>query len=124
MIFKTHLHWFNLKCPSPKNSKEYAAAKRRLEGAIYSDLEKLRAELDEFDDGSIPVIVFRKGNHWLCSIGSPPEAQNLKGIQPHGRRFRVQNALVAISESGHSTIYMRRSKSVMLSLHNLLQNGT
>ena len=44
----------------------------------------------EVDDGSIPVIFFRKGNQWLCSIGSPPEAQNLKGIQPHGRRFRVQ----------------------------------
>ena len=90
MIIKTHLHWFNLKCPYPRNSKEYAAAKRRLEGATYPDLEKLRAEFDEFDDGSIPVIFFRKGNQWLCSIGSPPDAQNLKGIQPHGRRFRVQ----------------------------------
>ena len=56
-------------------------------------LEKLRAEFDEFDDGSIPVIFFRKGNQWLCSIGSPPDAQNLKGIQPHGRRFRVQKRI-------------------------------
>ena len=52
--------------------------------------EKLRAEFDEFEDGSNTIIHFRKGSQWYCSIGDPPEAQNLKGIQPHGRRFRVQ----------------------------------
>jgi hypothetical protein len=89
-MINAHLHWFHLKCPYPRNSKEYAAAKRRLEGARYSDLEKLRAEFDEFEDGSITIIHFRKGSQWYCSIGDPPEAQNLKGIQIHGRRFRIQ----------------------------------
>lgn len=89
-MIKAHLQWFNLKCPYPRNSNEYAAARRSLEGATYSDLEKLRAEFDEFEDGSITVKHFRRGSRWYCSAGDPPEAQNLKGIQPHGRRFRVQ----------------------------------
>ena len=42
----------------------------------------MRAEFDEFDDGWVPVLFFRKGNQWYFSIGDPPEAQNLKGIQP------------------------------------------
>ena len=57
---------------------------------MFCATEVVKNPFDKFDDGSIPVIFFRKGKQWLCSIGSPPEAQNLKGIQVHGRRFRVQ----------------------------------
>lgn len=44
--------------------------------------EKVESRINELDDGSVPVLFFRKTNQWYCSIGDPPEAQNLKGIQP------------------------------------------
>ena len=47
-------------------------------------------EFDEFEDDSITIIHFRKGRQWYCSISDPPEAQNLEGIQPQVRHFRVQ----------------------------------
>jgi hypothetical protein len=46
---------FKLKCPYPANSKDYATAKAKLNNATYPDLEYLRAEFDEYQDGSIPV---------------------------------------------------------------------
>ena len=44
--------------------------------------EKVESRINELDDGSVPVLFFRKTNQWYCRIGDPPEAQNLKGIQP------------------------------------------
>jgi hypothetical protein len=78
--------------------------------------ERLRAEFDEVDDGSIPVIFFRKGNQWLCSIGSPPEAQNLKGIQLHGRRFRVQKRVDGEMLSALRSVYRGRFRISVSSL--------
>ena len=54
-ITNAHLNWFKLKCPYPVNSTAYATAKARLNNASCSDLERLRAEFDEYQDGSIPV---------------------------------------------------------------------
>ena len=65
MIAKAHLSWFNLKCPYLVDSTEFNAAKRRLHGATYSDLERLRAEFDDYDDGSILV--------WTCRSLVPPQ---------------------------------------------------
>ena len=45
-------------------------------------MEKLSAEFDEFNDGSVPVLFLRKGSQWYCGISDPPEAQKIKGIQP------------------------------------------
>ena len=70
--------------------KGYVDNRCSIHSFRHSMREKLRAEFDEFEDGSNTIIHFRKGSQWYCSIGDPPEAQNLKGIQPHGRRFRVQ----------------------------------
>ena len=53
-ISKSHLAWFKLKCPYPPNSHAYKQAFARLNNATYADLEKLRAEFDEYDDWSIP----------------------------------------------------------------------
>ena len=42
-------------CPYSSDSKDYKEAYASLCGATYADLEKLRAEFDEYDDGSKPV---------------------------------------------------------------------
>ena len=54
-ITNSRLAWFRLKCPYQRDSNLYKQAYARLDNATYADLEKLRAEFDEHDDGSIPV---------------------------------------------------------------------
>ena len=50
-ISNARLAWFRLKCPYPYKSPQYKQAYTQLNNATYADLEKLRAEFDEFDDG-------------------------------------------------------------------------
>ena len=90
-ITNAHLNWFKFKCPYPVNSTAYAAAKARLNNASYSDLERLRAEFDEYQDGSIPVTHYNLYDEWFASVnGVKAHAINMKGIQHHGSKFRVQ----------------------------------
>ena len=90
-ITNAHLNWFKLKCPYPVNSTAYAAAKARLNNASYSDLERLRAEFDEYQDGSIRVTHYNLYDEWFASVnGAKAHATNMKGIQRHGSKFRVQ----------------------------------
>ena len=90
-ITNAHLNWFKLKCPYPVNSKAYASAKVKLINASYPDLEKLRAEFDEYQDGSIPVTHYNLYDEWFASVnGVKVHATNMKGIQRHGSKFRVQ----------------------------------
>ena len=90
-VTNAHLNWFKLKCPYPVNSKAYAAAKARLNNAFYPDLERLRAEFDEYQDGSIPVTHYNLYDEWFASVnGVKAHASNMKGIQRHGSKFRVQ----------------------------------
>ena len=58
----------------------------------YADLEKLRAEFEEYDDGSIPVCQYKHKRQWYAKPLSSGTAQklNMKGIQQHGRKWRVQ----------------------------------
>ena len=93
MITRNHLDWFRLKCPYPVESKDYKTAYRKLNGATSTDLEKLRAEFDEYDDGSIPVSHYRMSGEWFATTGDPAEAVNMKGIQLHGQRYRVQKKI-------------------------------
>ena len=93
MITRNHLDWFRLKCPYPVESKDYKTAYRKLNGATSTDLEKLRAEFDEYDDGSIPVSHYRMSGEWFATTGDPAEAVNMKGIQLHGSRYRVQKRI-------------------------------
>ena len=91
VIINAHLNRFTLKCPYPVNSKAYAAAKARLNNAFYPDLERLRAEFDEYQDGSIPVTHYNLYDEWFASVnGVKAHASNMKGIQRHGNKFRVQ----------------------------------
>ena len=90
-ITNAHLNWFKLKCPYPANSKAYASAKARLNNASYPDLERLRAEFDEYQDGSILVTHYNLYDEWFASVsGVNAHAINMKGIQRHGSKFRVQ----------------------------------
>ena len=89
---KAHLAWFRLKCPYPPNSRAYKQAYAKLNNAKYADLEKLRAEFDEYDDGSIPVHHYKHKGQWYSKpiLGGTAQKLNMKGIQQHGRKWRVQ----------------------------------
>ena len=93
MITRNHLDWFRLKCPYPVESKHYKTALKKLNGATYADLERLRAEFDEYDNGSIPVTHYCIHDEWFATTGDPAEAVNMKGIQLHGQKYRVQKRI-------------------------------
>ena len=91
-ITNSHLAWFKLKCPYPPKSQTYKQAYARLNNASYADLEKLRAEFDEYEDTSIPVRHYKHKGQWYAKPVSGGTAQklNMKGIQQHGKKWRVQ----------------------------------
>ena len=81
-ITNAHISWFKLKCPYPVNSTAYETAKAMLNNALYPDLERLRAEFDEYQDGSIPVTHYNLYDEWFASVnGVNAHAINIKGIQ-------------------------------------------
>ena len=89
---RSHLAWFKLKCPYPPNSQAHKQAYAKLNNATNADLEKLRAEFDENEDNSIPVRHYKYKAQWYAKPVSGGTAQklNMKGIQKHGRKWRVQ----------------------------------
>ena len=86
-IPNSHLAWFKLKCPYPPNNQAYKRAYARLNNASYADLEKLRAEFVEYDDGSIPVRHYKHKGQWYAKpvSGGTARKLNMKGIQRHGK---------------------------------------
>ena len=93
-ITNAHLHWFRLKCPYPLGSKAFRMAKAKLDNATAADLESLRAEFELYKDGSIPVTHYSLDDEWFASVGSVKTEQvNMKGIQRHGTRYRVQKRI-------------------------------
>ena len=91
-ITNSHLAWFRLNYPYQRDSNLYKQAYARLNNATYADLEKLRAEFDEYDDGSIPVLHYKHKGQWYAKplTGGTAQKLNMKGIQQHGRKWRVQ----------------------------------
>ena len=91
-ISNARLAWFRLKCPYPYKSPQYKQAYAKLNNATNADLEKLRAEFDEYEDNSIPVRHYKHKGQWYAKPVSGGTAQklNMKGIQRHGRKWRVQ----------------------------------
>ena len=63
---------------------------------ITTDIEKLRAAFDEYDDGSIPVLHYKhKGQSYAKPLfKGTVHKLNMKGIQQHGRNWRVQKRRV------------------------------
>ena len=95
-IAKHHLAYFKLKCPYKIDSPKYREAYAKLHGATYSDIERLRAEFDEYQDGSTPVTHHYVNGQWLAVVGShskPPTAQNLKAIAQHRQKYRVSKRI-------------------------------
>jgi len=93
-ITNAHLHWFKLKCPYPQGSKAFRVAKARLENATCADLERLRAEFEMYKDGSTPVTHYNLYDEWFASAGGvKTELVNMKGIQRHGTKYRVQKRI-------------------------------
>ena len=91
-ITQSYLAWFKLKCQYPPHSQAYKQAYAKLNNATYADLEKLRAEFDEYEDTSIPVRHYKHKGQWYSKPISGGTAQklNMKGIQRHGKKWRVQ----------------------------------
>ena len=77
-----------------------SSRKQRLQDSLqknqrsaYADLERLRAEFEEYDNGSIPVTHYCIHDEWFATTGDPAEAVNMKGIQLHGQKYRVQKRI-------------------------------
>jgi hypothetical protein len=92
-VERSYLTWFKLKCPYAENSTSYKHAYARLEAATYADLVALQAEFDAYADGSVKVVHYKLCDEWLASIGQPPRFSNMKGIQQHGARYRVEKRI-------------------------------
>ena len=94
-ISNARLAWFRLKYPYPYKSPQYKQAYAQLNNATYADLEKLRAEFDEYDDGLTPIIHYQHKGQWYAKVGlkGSPQKLNMRGIQQHGRRWRVQRRI-------------------------------
>ena len=92
MSSRAVMFWFYQFCPYPRDSKEYKRALRRVENSNHAERNKLKAEFDEYDNGTIPVHHYSlDGEVWIATIyGPPPPQQNLKGIQQHGSKWRVE----------------------------------
>ena len=70
----------------------YKQAYAKLNNATYADLEKLRAEFDEYEANSISVRHYKYKGQWYAKpvSGGTVQKLNMKGIQRHGRKWRVQ----------------------------------
>ena len=69
-------------------------AKAKLDNATAADLERLRAEFELYKDGSIPVTHYNLYDEWFASVGGVQTEQvNMKGIQRHGTKYRVQKPI-------------------------------
>lgn len=91
-ITKPHLAWFKLKCPDLSNTNLLSQAYSRLKNAKYTDLETLHAEFDEYNNGLIPVSHYKHKGQWYANpiTGGTAQKLEMKGIQRHGKKRRVQ----------------------------------
>jgi hypothetical protein len=81
------------------NSQIYKDALRGLDGSSYNDRERLNAEFEAYENPlHVPVEHYSlDGEDWIATIyGIPPAQQNLKGIQQHGGKWRVERRVDGI----------------------------
>ena len=93
MITTAYLNWFNLKVPYQANTAQYQAAYAKLHNASYADLEKLRAEFEDYDDGALKVKHYCICGEWFATTGDPLTVVNMKGISTHRQKYRVQKRI-------------------------------
>ena len=101
-ISQPRLAWSKLKCQYPYNSPDYKKAYAKLQNASYPDLETLRAEFDEYDDGSIPVIHYQHKGEWYAKVGltGAPQKLNMRGFNSTVENGECRSALEVICVSG------------------------
>ena len=92
-VERSYLTWFKLKCPYAVNSRQYRDAYAKLEAATYADLVALQTEFDAYADGSVKVVHYKLYDEWFASIGQPARFSNMKGIQQHGAKYRVEKRI-------------------------------
>ena len=93
-IANNKLSWFKLKCTYPQDTTEYRTAFSRLNNASLADMNKLNAEFNLWRETHHTVVThhFIDGE-WVAVIGThskPIPALNMKAIQRHGHKYRVQ----------------------------------
>ena len=82
-ISQPRLAWFKLKYPHTYNSPDNRRAYAKLRKASYADLEALRAEFEEYDDGSIRLIHYQHKGEWYAKVGltGSPQKPNMRGYR-------------------------------------------
>ena len=93
MINTAYLYWFKLKIPYQANTAPYQAAYAKLHNAAYADIEKLCAEFEDYDDGSLKVKHYCICGEWFATTGDPSTVLNMKGISTHRQKYRVQKRI-------------------------------
>ena len=93
-IANNKLSWFKFKCPYPQDTTEYQNALSRLGNASLADMNKLDAEFTLWRETNHTAVShhFIDGE-WIAVIGThskPIPALNMKAIQRHGHKYRVQ----------------------------------
>ena len=84
-------HWLDTGLPKFNEMTETVLA---LLHATYRDIQRLGAEFDMYENGSTPVIHYNLYDEWFASVrGVKTHAVNMKGIQQHGSKYRVQKRI-------------------------------
>ena len=93
-VANNKLSWFKLKCPYPQDTTEYQNALSRLGNASLADMNKLDAEFTLWRETHHTVVNhYLIDGEWIAVIGThskPIPALNMKAIQRHGHKYRVQ----------------------------------
>ena len=93
-VARHKLAWFRLKCPYQHKTSLYKDAYSRLITASLADMNRLNAEFEAwFEDNQTLVTHHYLNDEWVAVVGSrskPSPQLNMKAIQRHGHKYRVQ----------------------------------
>ena len=93
-VARHKLAWFRLKCPYQHETSLYKDAYSRLSTASLADMNRLDAEFEAWcEDNHTLVTHHYLNDEWVAVVGSrskPSPQLNMKAIQRHGHKYRVQ----------------------------------
>lgn len=93
-IARHKLAWLKVACPYNYETSLYKDAYSRLITASLADMNRLNAEFQAWcEDNHTPVTHHYLNNEWVAVVGSrskPSPQLNMKAIQRHGHKYRVQ----------------------------------
>ena len=80
--------------PLPLKSEDYRKAYARLHNATYADLNRLSAEFQAWCEDNHKAVTHHYVNDQSLAVegprSKPSPTVNMKGIQRHGHKYRVQ----------------------------------